>query len=37
MAYLSEHANEVAPYKFGKAGQDEMKKVVRAKMELYMK
>jgi fructose-bisphosphate aldolase class II len=37
MAYLAEHANEVAPYKFGKAGQDEMKKIVRAKMELYMK
>lgn len=37
MAYLAEHANEVAPYKFGKAGQDEMKKIVKAKMELYMK
>lgn len=35
--YLDEHANEVAPYKFGKVGQEEMKKVVRAKMELYMK
>ena len=37
MEYLEEHPNEVAPYKFGHAGQDEMKKVVRAKMELYMK
>jgi fructose-bisphosphate aldolase class II len=37
MEYLEEHPNEVAPYKFGKEGQDEMKKVVRAKMELYMK
>ncbi|MEN9552124.1 MAG: hypothetical protein RI935_501 [Candidatus Parcubacteria bacterium] len=37
MNYLSEHPNEVAPYKFGRAGQDEMKKVVRAKMELYRK
>lgn len=35
--YLEEHPNEVAPYKFGKEGQEEMKKVVRAKMELYMK
>lgn len=35
--YMDEHPNEVAPYKFGKEGQDEMKKVVRAKMELYMK
>lgn len=37
MEYLEEHPNEVAPYKFGKEGQEEMKKVVRAKMELYMK
>lgn len=37
MEYLEEHPNEVAPYKFGKEGQLEMKKVVRAKMELYMK
>jgi fructose-bisphosphate aldolase class II len=37
MEYLHEHPNEVAPYKFGKEGQEEMKKVVRAKMELYMK
>ena len=37
MNYLEEHPNEVAPYKFGKEGQEEMKKVVRAKMELYAK
>ncbi len=37
MNYLHEHPNEVAPYKFGREGQEEMKKVVRAKMELYMK
>ncbi len=35
--YMDEHPNEVAPYKFGKEGQEEMRKVVRAKMELYMK
>lgn len=35
--YMDEHPNEVAPYKFGHEGQEEMKKVVRAKMELYMK
>jgi fructose-bisphosphate aldolase class II len=35
--YMDEHPTEVAPYKFGKEGQEEMKKVVRAKMELYMK
>jgi fructose-bisphosphate aldolase class II len=35
MAYLEEHPNEIAPYKFGKEGQEEMKKVVRAKMMLY--
>ncbi len=37
MLYLAEHPNEVAPYKFGHQGQEEMKKVVRAKMELYAK
>lgn len=37
MNYLEEHPQEVAPYKFGKEGQEEMKKVVRAKMQLYMK
>jgi fructose-bisphosphate aldolase class II len=37
MGYLEEHPNEVAPYKFGKEGQNEMKKIVRAKMELYSK
>ncbi len=37
MNYLEEHPNEVAPYKFGSEGQEEMKKVVRAKMELYVK
>ena len=36
-SYMDEHPTEVAPYKFGKEGQEEMKKVVRAKMELYMK
>ena len=36
MHYLEEHPNEVAPYKFGHEGQEEMKKVVRAKMSLYM-
>jgi fructose-bisphosphate aldolase class II len=35
VAYLAEHPNEVAPYKFAKAGQEEMKKIVRAKMLLY--
>ncbi len=35
MHYLAEHPNEVAPYKFGREGQEEMKKVVRAKMLLY--
>lgn len=35
MEYLEEHPQEVAPYKFGKEGQEEMKKVVRAKMALY--
>ena len=37
MNFLEEHPNEVAPYKFGKEGQEEMKKVVRTKMQLYMK
>ena len=37
MEYLEGHPNEIAPYKFGKEGQEEMKKVVRAKMKLYMK
>lgn len=37
MNYLHEHPNEVAPYKFGHEGQEEMKKVVKAKMQLYMK
>lgn len=36
MHYLEEHPNEVAPYKFGHEGQEEMKKIVRAKMMLYM-
>ncbi len=35
--YMDEHPNDVAPYKFGHEGQEEMKKVVRSKMELYMK
>lgn len=35
--YMDEHTNEIAPYKFGKEGQEEMKKVVRAKMILYAK
>ncbi len=33
--FMEKNPNEVAGYKFGKEGQDEMKKVVRAKMELY--
>lgn len=33
--YMDENPNEVAPYKFGKLGQDEMKKVVKSKMLLY--
>lgn len=33
--YMDEHPNEVAPYKFGKEGQEEMAKVVRSKMLLY--
>jgi fructose-bisphosphate aldolase class II len=35
MNYLAEHPNEVAPYKFGHEGQEEMKKIVRSKMMLY--
>jgi fructose-bisphosphate aldolase class II len=35
--YMDAHPNEIAPYKFGHEGQEEMKKVVKAKMELYMK
>lgn len=34
-AYMEGHPNDVAPYKFGHEGQEEMKKVVRAKMLLY--
>jgi fructose-bisphosphate aldolase class II len=33
--YIDENPNEIAPYKFDRAGAEEMKKVVRAKMELY--
>jgi len=29
-------SNEIAPYKFGKEGQEEMKKIVKSKMLLYM-
>lgn len=36
-AFLMSKLNEIAPYKFGKSGQEEMKKVVKAKMELYRK
>ena len=36
-SFLMTKLKEIAPYKFGKSGQDEMKKVVRAKMELYRK
>lgn len=36
-AHIDANPNNVAPYKFGQAGMDEMKKVVRAKMELYKK
>ncbi len=35
--FIEEHVNEVAPYKFGQSGKDEMKKVVKAKIGLYMK
>jgi fructose-bisphosphate aldolase class II len=34
--YVNEHPQEVAPYKFGKEGQEEMRKVIHAKMSLYM-
>ncbi len=33
--YMHDNPNEIAPYKFDRAGAEEMKKVVRAKMELY--
>lgn len=33
--FMDNHPDEVAPYKFGKEGQEEVKKVVRAKMKLY--
>lgn len=33
--YIENNPNEIAPYKFDRAGAEEMKKVVRAKMELY--
>jgi fructose-bisphosphate aldolase class II len=36
-SFLNSMLKEIAPYKYGKVGQDEMKKVVRAKMELYRK
>lgn len=36
-AYLVSKLKEIAPYKYGKEGQEEMKKVVRAKMLLYKK
>jgi fructose-bisphosphate aldolase class II len=38
-SYLNDEKNqkEIAPYKYGKVGQEEMKKVVQAKMELYIK
>ena len=36
-SYIDEHPNEVAPYKFGKEGQEAMKKIVRSKMILYSK
>ncbi len=35
--YLMTKLKEIAPYKYGSVGQEEMKKVVRAKMELYKK
>ncbi|MDI9355209.1 MAG: class II fructose-bisphosphate aldolase [Cyanobium sp. MAG06] len=35
--YLDNNPLEIAPYKFEQAGQDEMRKVVRNKMELYIK
>lgn len=33
--FMQEHPEEVAPYKFGQEGQEEMKKVIREKMVLY--
>lgn len=33
--FLEENPKEIAPYKYGKVGQEEMKKVVREKMEIY--
>ena len=33
--FMEENPTEVAPYKFGKEGQNEMKKVVMEKMKLY--
>lgn len=36
-SFLNSMLKEIAPYKYGKVGQEEMKKVVRAKMELYRK
>ena len=36
-SFLMSKLKEIAPYKYGKEGQEEMKKVVRAKMELYRK
>ncbi len=35
--YMDKNPQEVAPYKFGKEGQEEMKKIIKTKMELYMK
>ena len=34
--YMNEHPNDVALYKIGTVAEDEMKKVVRAKMEIYI-
>jgi fructose-bisphosphate aldolase class II len=33
--FMDKNPQEVAPYKFGKEGQDEMRKIVKEKMELY--
>ena len=33
--FMEKNPDEVAPYKFGKEGQEEMKKIVRSKMALY--
>jgi fructose-bisphosphate aldolase class II len=35
--FMEKNPDEVAPYKFGKSGMDEMKKIVREKMLLYAK